>query len=148
MINYLYNLKFCALFLLGIYIIWQKKYSFPEEDESIVRNIWEDKARIALNQQLTRARKNAMSKENTTNILDCLDKGPAQINNDDCNQMIKDVWSTLEFERRFESARRNRLSQTDGKISTHSGETVSFASYRANMVRIFFYARIFFLCLR
>ena len=107
MINYLYNLKFCALFLLGIYIIWQKKYFFPEEDESIVRNIWEDKARIALNQQLTRARKKAMSKENTTNIIDCLDKGPAWINNDDQNQMIKDVWSTPEFQRRSESARRN-----------------------------------------
>ncbi|KAJ6968039.1 hypothetical protein NC653_036087 [Populus alba x Populus x berolinensis] len=102
-------------------------------DESIVRNIWEDKARIALNQQLTRARKNAMAKENTTNIIDCLDKGPTWINNDDWNQMIKDVWSTPEFQRRSESARRNRLSQTDGKISTHSGGTVSFASYRANM---------------
>ncbi|XP_061959707.1 uncharacterized protein LOC133703424 [Populus nigra] len=112
---------------------FKKKYSFPEEDESIVRNIWEDKARIALNQQLTRARKKAMSKENTTNIIDCLDKGPAWINNDDWNQMIKDVWSTPEFQRRSESARRNRLTKTDGKISTHSGGTVSFASYRANM---------------
>ena len=140
MINHFYTLKFYALFLLGIYIIWQKKYSFPEKDESIVRNIWEDKARIALNQQLTRARKKAMSKENTTNIIDCLDKGPAWINNDDWNQMIKDVWSTPEFQRRSESARRNRLTKTDGKISTHSGGTVSFASYRANMVRIFFNA--------
>ena len=140
MINYLYNLKFCALFLLGIYIIWQKKYSFPEEDESIVRNIWEDKARIALNQQLTRARKKAMSKENTTNIIDCLDKGPAWINNDEWNQMIKDFWSTPEFQRRSKSTRRNRLTKTDGKISTHSGGIVSFALYRANMVRIFFYA--------
>ena len=92
-----------------------------------------------MNQQLTRARKKAMSKENTTNIIDCLDKGPAWINNDDWNQMIKDVWSTHEFQRRSESARRNRLTKTDGKISTHSGGTVSFASYRANMVRNFFY---------
>jgi hypothetical protein len=38
-----------------------------------------------------------MSKENTTNIIDCLDKGPAWINNDDWNQMIKDVWSPLNF---------------------------------------------------
>jgi hypothetical protein len=53
--------------------------------------------------------------------------------------MIKDVWSTPEFQRRSESARRNRLTKTDGKISTHSGGTVSFALYRANMVRIFFY---------
>ena len=97
MINYLYNLKFCTLFLLGIYIIWQKKYSFPEEDESIVRNMWEDKVRIALNQQLTQARKKAMSKGNTTNIIDCLDKGHAWINNDDWNQMIKDIWSPLNF---------------------------------------------------
>eukprot|EP00258_Populus_trichocarpa_P032539 XP_024448558.1 uncharacterized protein LOC112325767 [Populus trichocarpa] len=74
-----------------------------------------------------------MSNENTTNIIDCLDKGPAWINNDDWNQMIKDVWSTPEFQRRPESARRNRLTKTDGKISTHSGGTVSFASYRANM---------------
>ena len=37
---------------------------------------------IALNQQLTRAPKRAMSKENTTNIIDYLDKGPAWINND------------------------------------------------------------------
>jgi len=108
--------------------------------ESIVHNIWEDKDRIALNQQLTRARKKAMSKENTTNIIDCLDKGPAWINNDDWNQMIKDVWSTPKFQRRFESARRNRLTKTNDKISTHSGETVSFALYQANMVRIFFYA--------
>ena len=92
-----------------------------------------------MNQQLTQARKKAMSKENTTNIIDCLDKGPAWINNDDWNQMIKDVWSTPEFQRRSESARRNRLTKTDGKISTHSGGTVSFASYRANMVYIFFF---------
>ena len=92
--------------------------------------------------QLTRARKKAMSKENTTNIIDCLDKGPAQINNDDWNQMIKDIWSTPEFQMRSESSRRNQLTQTDGKITTHSGGTVSFASYRANMVRNFF------LCLR
>jgi hypothetical protein len=52
--------------------------------------------------------------------------------------MIKDVWSTPEFQRRSESARRNRLTKTDGKISTHSEGTVSFALYRANMVRIFF----------
>jgi hypothetical protein len=81
-----------------------------------------------------------MSKENITNIIDCLDKGPAWINNDDWNQMIKDVWSTPKFQRRFESARRNRLTKTNDKISTHSGETVSFALYQANMVRIFFYA--------
>jgi len=93
-----------------------------------------------LNQQLTRARKKAMSNENTTNIIDCLDKGPAWINNDDWNQMIKDVWSTLEFQRRSESVRKNRLTKIDGKISTHSGGTMPFASYRANMVRIFFYA--------
>ncbi|KAL3604645.1 hypothetical protein D5086_005504 [Populus alba] len=59
--------------------------------------------------------------------------GHALINNDDWNQMIKDVWSTPEFQKRSESARRNRLTKTNGKISTHSGETVSFASYRANM---------------
>jgi len=94
-----------------------------------------------LNQQLTRARKKAMSKENITNIIDCLNKGPAWINNDNWNQMIKDVWSTPEFQRRSESTRRNRLTKTYGKISTHSRETMSFASYRANMVRIiFFYA--------
>ena len=75
-----------------VYILFgRKKYSFPEEDESIVCNIWEDKARIALNQQLIQAHKKVVSKENTTNIIDCLDKGPAWINNDDCNQMIKDV---------------------------------------------------------
>ena len=93
-----------------------------------------------MNQQLTRARKKAMSNENTTNIIDCLDKGPAWINNDDWNQMIKDVWSTLEFQRRSESTRRNRLTKTDGKISTHSRGTMSFASYRANRGRILFYA--------
>jgi len=61
-----------------VYILFgRKKYSFHEEDELIGRNIWEDKARITLNQQLTRARKKAMSKENTTNIIDCLDKGLA-----------------------------------------------------------------------
>ena len=68
-----------------------------------------------------------------------LDKGPAWINNDDWNQMIKDVWSTPEFQRRSESARRNRLTKTDGKISTHSGGTVLFASYQANMVGIIFF---------
>ena len=52
--------------------------------------------------------------------------------------MIKDVWFTPEFQRRSESARRNRLTKTDGKISTHFGGTMSFASYRANMIRIFF----------
>jgi hypothetical protein len=82
-----------------------------------------------LNQQLTRARKKAMSNGNTTNIIDCLDKGPAWINNDEWNQMIKDVWSTPEFQRRSESAMRNRLTKIDGKISTHFGGTVSFASY-------------------
>ena len=105
----------------------------------IVCNIWEDKARIALNQQLTRARKKAMSKENTTNIIDCLGKSPAWINNDDWNQMIKDVWSTSKFQRRSESAGSNRLTKTNGKISIHSEGIVSFALYRANMVMIFLY---------
>ena len=50
--------------------------------------------------------------------------------------MIKDVWSTDGFQRRFESSKRNRLKKTDGKISSHSGGSVSFASYRASMVRI------------
>jgi len=80
-----------------------------------------------------------MSNGNTTNIIDCLDKGPALINNDDWNQMIKDVWSTLEFQKMSESAKRNRLTKTDGKISTHSEGTVSFASYRAHMVRNFIF---------
>jgi hypothetical protein len=97
-----------------------------------------------LNQQLIQAHKKVVSKENTTNIIDCLDKDPAWINNDDWNQMIKDIWSTPEFQRRSKSVRRNRLTKIDGKISTHSGGTVSFASYRANMARINFY----FFCLR
>jgi len=65
-----------------------------------------------------------MSKENITHIIDCLDEGPAWINNDDWNQIIKDVCSIPEFQRRSESARRNRLTKTDGKINTHSGGTV------------------------
>ena len=80
-----------------------------------------------------------MSDKNTTNIMNCINKGPVQINNDDWNQIIKDIWSTPEFQRRSKSARNNRLTETDGKLSTHSGDTVSFASYRANMVRNFFY---------
>ena len=88
---------------------------------------------------MTRARKKAKSNENTTNIIDCIDKGPAWINNNDWNQMIKDVWSTHEFQKRLESIRRNRLTKTNGKISTYSKGTVSFAPYRANMVRIFIF---------
>jgi hypothetical protein len=91
---------------------------------------------------LTRARKKAKLNENTTNIIDCLDKGPAWINNNDWNQMIKDVWSILEFQRRSEFVRRNRLTKTDGKISTHSEGTMSFESYRANMVKIFIFLKI------
>ena len=89
-----------------------------------------------MNQQLTRARKRAMSDRNTTNIMDCINKGPVWIHNDDWNQMIKEIWSTLEFQRRSKSTRNNRLTETDGKLSTYSGGTVSFASYRASMVRI------------
>jgi hypothetical protein len=51
--------------------------------------------------------------------------------------MIKDIWFTLEFQRRSKSAKNNQLTETDGKLSTHSGGTVSFASYRASMVSIF-----------
>uniref|UniRef100_A0A6N2K9F1 Uncharacterized protein n=1 Tax=Salix viminalis TaxID=40686 RepID=A0A6N2K9F1_SALVM len=74
---------------------FKKKYAFPEEDEEIVRNIWEYKAWISLNQQLARARTKALSKLNTANIIDCMNN--------------------------------------DGKISSHSGGSVSFASYRASM---------------
>ena len=45
------------------------------EDEVITCNIWEYKARNALNQQLTQACKKAMLNENTKNIINCLDKG-------------------------------------------------------------------------
>ena len=37
---------------------------------------------------------------NTKNIIDCLDKGHNWINNDDWNNMIKDFWSTPEFQRK------------------------------------------------
>uniref|UniRef100_A0A6N2JZR9 Uncharacterized protein n=1 Tax=Salix viminalis TaxID=40686 RepID=A0A6N2JZR9_SALVM len=74
----------------------KKKYAFPEEDEAIVRKIWEDKARTSLNQQLARAR-------------------------------------IAIFCKRSKTSKQNRLKQTDGKISTHSGGSVSFASYRASM---------------
>uniref|UniRef100_A0A6N2M9Q7 Uncharacterized protein n=1 Tax=Salix viminalis TaxID=40686 RepID=A0A6N2M9Q7_SALVM len=67
---------------------FKKKYAFPEEDEAIVRKIWEDKARTSLNQQLARARNKAMSIIGTTNIIDCLDKGPVWIQNEDWNTMI------------------------------------------------------------
>jgi hypothetical protein len=77
-----------------------------------------------------------MFDRNTTNIMDCINKGPVWIHNDDWNQMIKEIWSTPEFQRRSKSARNNRLTETDGKLSTQSGGTMSFASYRANMVRI------------
>jgi hypothetical protein len=89
-----------------------------------------------LNQQLTRARKRAMSNRNTINIMDCINKGLVWINNDDWNQMIKEIWSTLEFQRRSKFARNNRLTETDGKLSTHARGTVSFASYRVSIVRI------------
>ena len=72
----------------------------------------------------------------TKNIIDCLDKGPLWIQKEDWNTMVKDVWSTDGFHRRSESSKRNRLKTTDGKISSHSGGLVSFASYRASMVRI------------
>jgi len=50
--------------------------------------------------------------------------------------MMKEIWSTPKFQRRSKSARNNQLIETDGKLSTHSGGTVSFASYRTSMVRI------------
>jgi hypothetical protein len=68
--------------------------------------------------------------------MDCINKGPVWIYNDDWNQMIKEIWSTPEFQRRSKSARNNRLTETYGKLSTHSGGTVSFTSYRASIVRI------------
>jgi len=68
--------------------------------------------------------------------MDCINKGPVWIHNDDWNQMIKEIWSTPEFQRRSKSTRNNQLTETDGKLSTNSGGTVSFASYRASMVRI------------
>ena len=52
--------------------------------------------------------------------------------------MIKEIWSTPEFQRRSKSTRNNRLTKIDGKLSTHSKGTVSFASYQASMVRIVF----------
>jgi len=82
-----------------------------------------------LNQQLTRARKRGMSDRNTTNIIDCINKGPIWIHNDVWNQMIKEIWSTKEFQKRSKSARNNRLTETNGKLSTHPGGTVSIASY-------------------
>uniref|UniRef100_A0A6N2M4Q7 Uncharacterized protein n=1 Tax=Salix viminalis TaxID=40686 RepID=A0A6N2M4Q7_SALVM len=112
---------------------FKNKYAFPEEDEVIVRKIWEDKARTCLNLQLTRARKKAMSIIGTTNIIDCLDKGPVWIQNEDWNTMINDVWSTDRFCKRSKTSKQNRLKQTDGKISTHYAGSVSFASYRASM---------------
>ena len=79
-----------------------------------------------------------MSSMNTTNIIDFLDKGHLWINNYDWNNMIKDVWSTPKFQRPSESSKRNQLTKIGGKISTHSGGIMSFASYRASMVRIVF----------
>ena len=73
---------------------------------------------------------------NTTNIIDCMNNGPIWIQKEDWNTMIKDVWSTDGFQRRFESSKRNRLKQTDDKISSHSGGSVSFVSYQASMVSI------------
>ena len=69
------------------------------DDEPIVCKIWKDKTEIALNQQLTRARKRAMSDINTINIMDGINKGPLWINNDDWNQMIKDIGPPLNFKR-------------------------------------------------
>jgi hypothetical protein len=71
-----------------------------------------------------------------TNIIDCMNKGPIWIQKEDWNTMIKDVWSTDGFQRRPESSKHNRLKQIDGKISSDSGGSVSFASYRASMVSI------------
>ena len=88
-----------------------------------------------MNQQLARARTKALSKLNTTNIIDCMNNGPIWIQKEDWNTMIQEVWSTEGFRRRSDSSKRNRLKQTDGKISSHSGGSVSFASYRASMVR-------------
>ena len=119
-----------------VFVFLQKKYIYSEDDEPIVRKIWEDETRIALNQQLTRARMRAMSDRNTTNIMDCINKGLVWIHNDDWNQMIKEIQFTPEFQKRSKSARNNQLTETDGKLSTHSGGTVLFASYRASMVRI------------
>jgi len=70
-----------------------------------------------------------MSDKNTTNIMDCINKCQVWINNNDWNQMIKDIWFTPEFQRRSKSAKNNRITETDGKLSTHSGGTMSFASY-------------------
>jgi hypothetical protein len=79
-----------------------------------------------------------MSDRNTTNIMDFINKDPIWINNDDWNKMIKDIWSTSEFQRRSKFARNNQLTETNGKLSTHSRGIVLFTSYRAGMI-IFFY---------
>jgi hypothetical protein len=92
-----------------------EKIFISEDDEPNVHKIWEDKTRIAWNQQLTRACKRAMSDRNTTNIMDCINKGPVWINNDDWNQIIKDIWSTPEFQRKSKSTRNNWLTETDDK---------------------------------
>ena len=89
-----------------------------------------------MNQQLARARTKALSKLNTTNIIDYMNNGPIWIQKEDWNTMIQDVWSTDGFQRRPDSSKRNQLKQTNGKISSHSGGSVSFAAYRASMVSI------------
>ena len=66
--------------------------------------------------------------------MDFLDKDPTWINNYYQNQMIKYIWFTLEFQKRSESAKRNRLTKTNDKINTYSRGTMSFASYRVNII--------------
>ena len=84
--------------MLGfVFVSLVEKIYFFQDNEPIVRKIWEDKIRIVLNQQLTQARKRVMSNRNTTNIMDCINKGPIWINNNNWNQMIKDIWSLPEF---------------------------------------------------
>jgi hypothetical protein len=80
-----------------------------------------------------------MSDRKTTNIMDCINKGPIWINNDNWNQMIKDIWFTPEFQRRSKSVRNNQLTKTYGILSTHSEGIVSFISYQASMIWIFLF---------
>uniref|UniRef100_A0A6N2KR78 Uncharacterized protein n=1 Tax=Salix viminalis TaxID=40686 RepID=A0A6N2KR78_SALVM len=110
---------------------WEKVPSMYKDE--LFKEFKEDKARISLNQQLARARTKALSKLQTTNIIDCMNNGPIWIQKEDWNTMIQEVWLTDGFQRRSESSKRNRLKQTDGKISSHSGGSVSFAAYRASM---------------
>lgn len=112
---------------------FKEDFTWRGVSDAQVRNIWNDVAKHSYSRLLFYARKDAKGKCRDHTYTGARNHRPKFIKTPIWHELIDKHWNTEKFTKKCDIASKNRRTEKDGKIPTHTGGSVNFVTVWKNM---------------